>query len=725
MPRMGLRARLAVFFVVITVIPSTVAVALLQLQVDRQMRLRSVEELEGVRRAAVALIELTRARAADLAADLVTHEAGQQLAGGDAATAQAWLDGALVGSIPARADLALLISGDGTVLAEQVTTPEFRDEVAPPGAAELASAVVRRETPPGVLLTSREVRGTIDGGPEQVLGWVSTAVWTDDRLLQGLGISGGAALVRGDQILAAGGTAPGGVPADRPASGSPAVETDIDGRPAVMSAAPLGSEGAAAPDVDLVVWSATADRTASSLLMVFVLLPSVLAAGLLGWLIAGTVIAPVERAAEVARAVAEGDLGRTLEPTGGRELAELASALNVMSSELDARMKDLERSRDQLRGSLARLGQTLSSSLDLNRTLSVVVETAMEALDAERGALMLFTPERDALYLKVGRGLDGDVPRLAVGEGLAGWVAQTGTPLRLPGFSQQAAGPAPHEPTGRHHLAVPMLGRGRVIGVLSLITDAPDRAFTGTDLDTMRSFAAQASVAVENVLLHHEAQRLSVTDPLTGLWNFRYFQLQADRELESAGRFERPLSLLVIDIDLFKEVNDRYGHQVGDEVLIEVARRLRDSTRVPDVVARYGGEEFVVLLPGTDVEGAVATAERIRAAVGGARMTVYAPGVTATVGSSRVDPLRVTCSLGVSAFPEHGRTVAGLLRSADAAMYAAKRLGRNRVMAAGPHQEELLDGRAVPPPHSTPEDTAELEDEPSRVPGGAGEPGEV
>ncbi|MDQ3974590.1 MAG: sensor domain-containing diguanylate cyclase, partial [Actinomycetota bacterium] len=232
---------------------------------------------------------------------------------------------------------------------------------------------------------------------------------------------------------------------------------------------------------------------------------------------------------------------------------------------------------------------------------------------------------------------------------------------------------APGEPVAVHQLAVPMLGRGQVIGVLSLLRDDAGRPFSKDDLDTLGTFAVQASVATENVMLHREAQRLSVTDPLTGLWNFRYFQLQADRELESATRFQRPLSLAIIDIDHFKPINDRYGHQVGDEVLVELARRIRDSTRVPDVVARYGGEEFVVLLPGTDLDGALSTAERIRLAVVGSPVTV---------SHSVTTSLAVSCSAGVAEFPRHGRTVAGLVRNADAAMYSAKRQGRNRVVGA-------------------------------------------
>jgi diguanylate cyclase (GGDEF)-like protein len=333
------------------------------------------------------------------------------------------------------------------------------------------------------------------------------------------------------------------------------------------------------------------------------------------------------------------------------------------------------RSRDESRGLLSRFGETLSSSLDLGGMLAVVVETAMDTLAADRAVLMLLTPERDSLYPKVGRGVGTSVPRVRVGQGLVGWVAQTGTGLLLPADAERAPCRCPGEPGGHHQLLVPLPGRGFVIGVLSLIRDDHAWPFTRDDFDTMMRFAAQASVAIENVMLYREAQRLSVTDPLTGLWNLRYLQIQADRELESAVRFQRPLSLGIIDVDHFKEVNDRLGHQVGDEVLTEVARRIRDSTRVPDVVARYGGEEFVVLLPGTDFAGALATVERIREAVAAAPVAVEA-----SHNSAR--PLSVTCSGGVSSFPVHGQTLAGLLQVADGALYTAKAQGRNRIVGA-------------------------------------------
>ncbi len=665
---MGLRTRLALFFVAITVVPLLVAVLVLQWQLGARLTGLAERELAGARTAAELAVATVRARAGDLATAL-SRDAGPILAAGAARRADARLARIAGEAVPERAAIVGLGPAAGRVLAARRSPPA--EGATPADAAAVARAVVAGTTVPGLLLEVREVRGGARDAPAEVLGWVVAGVWTDAELLEQVPVPGGVALIDGTRVLAARGAPAAAVPAvAAPAPGGVAT-LRVGEQTVTATTAPL-APGAGADGPVLLIWQPADPGVALPVLALAVLAPSVLLAGLLGWILAGSVVAPVRRAAGVARAVAAGDLDHRVEPTGGREVAELAVALNTMSDELAARLAELERSRDEARQSLARLGRTLSSSLDLDRTLAVVVETAIQTLAADRGLLRLYTPERDALYVKVGRGVGRNVPRLAVGEGVAGAVARVGTPVRLP--DPGAPTPAPGEPVGAAQLAVPMIGRGRVIGVLSLLRDDGDRPFTQDDLDTVRSFAAQASVAIENVLLHQEAQRLSVTDPLTGLWNFRYFQLQADRELESAARFERPLSLVIADLDHFKTVNDEFGHQVGDEVLITVARRIQAATRVPDVVARYGGEEFVVLLPGTDLEGAVATAERIRAAVSGAAVAVEV--------DAALPGLAVTCSLGVATHPQHGTTVARLLRSADGAMYAAKARGRNRVVEA-------------------------------------------
>jgi two-component system cell cycle response regulator len=233
-------------------------------------------------------------------------------------------------------------------------------------------------------------------------------------------------------------------------------------------------------------------------------------------------------------------------------------------------------------------------------------------------------------------------------------------------------------------IAVPLKSQGRVIGVLNLYDRVDADAFDDNDLATIRSFANQATVAIDNVLLHQEAQRLSITDGLTGLWNYRYFQMNFDKEIERASRFQRPLALLIFDLDKFKQVNDVYGHQRGDSVLIELATRVKGAIREVDTLARYGGEEFVLILPETDLEGATLAAGKICELVRQRRF-----------GAAGEEPIRVTVSIGIAVYPEHGRHGATLVKSADSALYAAKEAGRDGYWVASALPEDEADVAAV------------------------------
>ncbi|MBV9292436.1 MAG: GGDEF domain-containing protein [Frankiales bacterium] len=255
-------------------------------------------------------------------------------------------------------------------------------------------------------------------------------------------------------------------------------------------------------------------------------------------------------------------------------------------------------------------------------------------------------------------------PRIPVGEGVTGCVAAQGEAVR--GRVGDGLELSPLEPTATELISVPMRTNSGVLGVLNLYDREDGKPFDAGDLDTIRTFAGQAAVAIDNVFLHQEAQRLSVTDGLTGLGNYRFFQQMLAREVERASRFGRELALLMLDLDLFKNVNDVHGHQVGDEVLLELANRVRHEVREVDIVARYGGEEFVVILPETGPEGAGHTAERICTAVRGRPFTVGDLG------------LSITVSIGVAVYPAAGDSPATLVRSADEALYAAKREGRDR-----------------------------------------------
>ena len=399
------------------------------------------------------------------------------------------------------------------------------------------------------------------------------------------------------------------------------------------------------------------------------------------WL-ARTTTRPLGDLAWAADQVAGGDLDTRVPIVRPDELGRLAATFNRMTRELKAYVQALTASRDQLRGHLAILGETLSSTHDVDRILQVILRTALAATGARAGLVLLLDPAGGQLVPRCAVGLTGtwDVPeaeltalRLPVGSGVLGSVAAGGDSRR--GHGEVAS----TEPPCRTYVAVAIRAPATVedpllpgestpatLGVLALYDRVGGDDFDDADLHTLRTFAGQAGVAVHNVRVHEEAQRLSLTDPLTGLWNYRYLRESLRREVERASRFGRMLAVLVLDLDHFKEVNDTYGHAAGDAVLGEFARRIRIGLREVDVAFRQGGEEFVVLLPETDAYGGAIVAERLGAAVRDLPVSVDGRG-----------EIPVTVSIGVAVFPEHGETVQEVLAAADDALYAAKAAGRD------------------------------------------------
>jgi two-component system cell cycle response regulator len=411
-----------------------------------------------------------------------------------------------------------------------------------------------------------------------------------------------------------------------------------------------------------------------------VLVIAVLLAVAIGVVSARATTQPLAELGQAAARIASGDLSTVIEVRSKDEVGRLATAFNAMTDDLRGYVGQLEASRDELQAGLARLGDTLSSTHDLDRILHVVLESAMAATRASGGMVLLLTPSRDELVLASSKGIDVPLDlRLPVGEGVTGQVALSGDAVRgRVGFAAGELRPATGEPGHTSLIAVPLKSSGTVIGVLDLYGSANPGGFNDNDLATIRTFASQATVAVDNVLLHEEAQRLSITDGLTGLWNYRYFTMTVGKEIERAVRFGRPLALLMLDLDHFKDVNDTFGHPRGDAVLIELAGRIRAEVRDVDTVARYGGEEIVVVLPETDAAGAAQLAERICEAV--RRKPFGEPGVP---------PVHLTVSAGGAVFPTHGLAASVLLARADEALYAAKHAGRDawRMSGSAPRQD--------------------------------------
>jgi diguanylate cyclase (GGDEF)-like protein/PAS domain S-box-containing protein len=229
-----------------------------------------------------------------------------------------------------------------------------------------------------------------------------------------------------------------------------------------------------------------------------------------------------------------------------------------------------------------------------------------------------------------------------------------------------------HRPSLLPSLCVPLHSRGALVGLLLL--QRHEAFWTGEAVSDrqleqlLRALAEHTALALDNLSLRERLREQSLSDPLTGLFNRRYLFEQMDREMAAWERSRRPFALMLIDIDHFKKFNDRYGHAIGDAVLIEVSDLLREYTRRSDLACRLGGEEFVVLMTGAEQSQAIRRAEAIREAVKKIRL----PGVS--------EPISI--SAGVAVYPEHGDEQQGLLRAADQALYVSKRTGRDRTSLA-------------------------------------------
>lgn len=396
-------------------------------------------------------------------------------------------------------------------------------------------------------------------------------------------------------------------------------------------------------------------------LLILIVLACAVAAVIAAWWLARSTTHPLVGLAAAADRVAAGDLATRVPSRGKDEIGRLATAFNHMTRELSTYVDALTASRDQLRGHLGVLGDTLSSTHDLDRILQVILQTARHATGASSG-LVLLAEADGTLVGKCAEGFTVEA-RVPMGQGLVGSVAATGVP-RLGRIDRDGPLLDPGEPGCRTYIVVPFCmdqTHPSARGVLALYDRHGRDDFDEADLDTLRTFAGQAAVAVDNVRVHEEAQRLSVTDSLTGLFNHRSLRETLRRETDRAGRFGRKLAVLALDLDHFKDINDRYGHATGDAVLADFAQCIRHEIREVDVAFRQGGEEFALLLPETDEIGGIAVAERLCTAI----------------RRAPVSGVSVTVSIGVAVFPDHGHNGSAVLRAADEALYAAKTAGRD------------------------------------------------
>jgi diguanylate cyclase (GGDEF)-like protein len=405
------------------------------------------------------------------------------------------------------------------------------------------------------------------------------------------------------------------------------------------------------------------------------LLPLVLLALLgttgLAYLLARLITQPLEEVAEGAKAIAEGRFDHEIPERSRDEVGQLATAFNDMTARLKHTVTELSSSRDQLQRAVRRVGETLRSTHDMGQMLESILNTAVDSTIADAGVLWRFTPTREGLYATSVNGLEGvSLGTIAIGEGAVGLAAERAMNVLLPDPESGVRSSA-GEPDMESVIAVPLFSQDRVIGVLTVYRGHERHAFTHEDVDTVVFLAEQGGVAIENVQLHEEARRLSLTDGLTGVWNRRFFQMQFRQVLATATRFDRPFSILMLDIDHFKNVNDTFGHQRGDAILVEFSQRVSRTVREVDTFARYGGEEFICLLSETELVGAMTTAQKICDAIR-----------NESFGGIGEPPVKLTLSIGVAAYPDHGDSFRALVEAADRALYRAKEAGRDQVLAA-------------------------------------------
>jgi GGDEF domain-containing protein len=363
---------------------------------------------------------------------------------------------------------------------------------------------------------------------------------------------------------------------------------------------------------------------------------------------------PLGELTEGAQAIAEGRFGHEIPVRSKDEVGSLAKVFNEMSSELSDTMDQLNSSRDQLQIAIRRVGETLRSTHDMTQLRESIVNTSADAVGADAAILWTFSSTREELLPTVVRGaMDAHVDRVKVGTGIVGMVAERAISMMLPS-EESGPEPAPGEPDFHALIATPVFTRDGVTSVL--VNYRRMIAFTSRDMETVKFLAEQGGVAIENVLLHEDAHRMSLTDGLTGVWNRRYLQMQSRQVQATSVRFSREFSVLMLDLDRFKKINDTCGHPRGDAILVEVARRVNETLREVDTFARYGGEEFVCL-------------EVIRSRPFG--------------GEGEEEAIGLTLSIGIATFPEAGDSFKSLLEAADQALYRAKQEGRDRYCVAG------------------------------------------
>ena len=316
---------------------------------------------------------------------------------------------------------------------------------------------------------------------------------------------------------------------------------------------------------------------------------------------------------------------------------------------------------------MSEMSRLIQADIGRDRLFEQILDLIASGIPFENGTIFTLNRVTGQLAPAGVRGAQVDLiggVHFDMGFGFSSWVAKQKKPILLNDLhSSQRDG----RPDIGSFLSVPMVVQGELIGVLNLSHPA-NAAFNEDHLRLLTLVASQAAAILQRVLMYEEVARLAVTDDLTGLHNRRHFHDRLADELRRGQRYGCCFSVLYVDIDNFKIINDTWGHALGDRILADLGKVMVRWGRSSDLVARIGGEEFAALLPMTDAAQAVRAADRLRAMV---------------ADHSFPRRKRLTVSLGIASFPGDGQAAEDLLKKADAALYVAKKLGRNRTVASG------------------------------------------
>jgi diguanylate cyclase (GGDEF)-like protein len=353
------------------------------------------------------------------------------------------------------------------------------------------------------------------------------------------------------------------------------------------------------------------------------------------------------------------------------ELLTLKDKVRDYRAELDMKGRELSLVLDVTR--------ILSSTFEMGKVFSRILERIRAVVKAGSWAVYLVSEDGDDLLLESCKGkprIKKPGYRFKPGKGIAGMAASDKAPKIVHDIKEEKGfDPKVEEATGTVYssvMAVPIMANDDLLGVIELINKDDPGGFTESDLKLVSMIIDQSALAVERSRMFLRMEDLVVTDDLTKLFNLRYLQRTLDVEIERADRYSLSVSLIFMDLDYFKHVNDMHGHLVGSKLLVELSRLLLKGLRKVDIVARYGGDEFVMVLPQTNVDSAKVIAERLR----------YSIEKNVFLKSEGLD-LKLTASFGIATYPDHAKSQDDLLRLADEAMYWVKYKTRNDVYVVG------------------------------------------